>query len=256
MVRSIDPVGEEREGITGLMVDPDGVVWGVAEEALFAYDPATGQSQVEGTVGGRYPEGKTYWAYGTISWSDADQKIYVTAGSRFSVHDPATGETTRIANGLQWSTVDGEGDVYLSSGAGLFRYNVAGSGPDLTCTETVTDRVSGSRVVADSEVLCLDGAVVDGAVSVQPGGALLVGAGTLMHGGFTATDAVSVQVRDSQIRGAVSVTGTTGAFVIAGNDLHGSIACSGNTSEPDDEGSVNTITGSATGQCVTLAQGG
>src|SRR5699024_101239 len=205
-------------------------------------------------VGGRYTEGKTYWAYGTVSWSDADQKIYVTAGSRFSVHDPATGETTRIANGLQWSTVDSAGNVYLSSAANLFRYNVTRSGDNLTCTETLTDRVNGSRVVVDGEVLCLEGAVVNGALSVQPGGALLVGAGTSIHGGFTAADATSVQVRDSQIRGAVSVTGTTGDFVFAGSDLHGSIACSGNASAPNDEGAPNTITGAATGQCAALSQ--
>ena len=113
-----------REGISGLMVDPDGIVWGVAEEALFAYDPATGESTVEAIVGGRYSAGTTYWAYGTVNRSSADGRIYVTAGYRFSVHDPATGETTRIANGLQWSAVDGAGDVYLSAGANLFRYDV------------------------------------------------------------------------------------------------------------------------------------
>lgn len=254
VLRTIDPAGEEREGITGLMVDPDGVVWGVAEEALFAYDPATGESQVKGTVGGRYPDGKTYWAYGTVSMSDADGRIYVTAGSRFSVHDPATGETTRIANGLQWSTVDEDGDVYLSAGADLFRYNVAGSHEDLTCTETVTDRVNGGLVVAEGEVLCLDGALVNGAVSVPSGGALLVGGATSIHGSLTAADALSVQVRDSQIRGSVSVTGTTGAFVFAGNELRGSITCSGNISEPDDEAKPNMVTGSAAGQCAALAE--
>src|SRR5690606_11587752 len=101
--------------------------------------------------------------------------------------------------------------------------------------------------------LCLEGAVVNGAVAVAPGGVLLVGSGTTMLGAFTATSAAGVQVRDSDIRGAVSVTGTTGEFVFAGNELRGSIACSGNASEPDDEGKANAITGAAAGQCSVLA---
>ncbi|SEE86741.1 hypothetical protein [Ruania alba] len=256
VVTTIDPAGSEREGITGLMVDPDGVVWGVAEEALFAYDPATGESEVRGTVGGRYPDGRTFWAYGTVSMSDADGRIYVTAGSRFSVHDPETGETTRIANGLQWSTVDEDGDVYLSSGANLFRYNVTGSQEPSTCSETLTDRVNGGLTVADGDVLCLDAALVNGGVSVEVGGTLVVEGLSQIRGGLTAVDAVSVQVRDSQIRGDVSVTGTADEFVFAGNDVHGSVQCSDNTSDPDDEASASTITGSADGQCAGLALGG
>ncbi|WP_159621103.1 hypothetical protein [Ruania rhizosphaerae] len=256
VVTTIDPAGSEREGITGLMVDPDGVVWGVAEEALFAYDPATGESEIMGTVGGRYPDGRTFWAYGTVSMSDADGRIYVTAGSRFSVHDPETGETTRIANGLQWSTVDEDGDVYLSSGANLFRYNAAGSQEPVTCSETLTDRVNGGLTVADGEVLCVEAASVNGGVSVEAGGVLVVEGLSEIRGGLTAVDAVSVQVRDSQIRGAVSVTGTTDEFVFAGNDVHGSVQCSDNASVPDDEASANTITGSADGQCAGLVVAG
>ncbi|RCS60069.1 carbohydrate binding domain-containing protein [Microbacterium sp. JB110] len=252
VVATIDPVGEEREGVTGLMVDPDGVVWGVAEEALFAYDPETGEAEVRGTVGGRYSAGTTYWAYGTVSMSDADGKIYVTAGSRFNVHDPATGETTRIANGLQWSTVDGNGDVYLSSGALLFRYNVEGSGGDPVCTETLTGTVDDGLTVSADEVLCLDGARVNGGVSVEAGGTLIVGAASSIRGGLVSSEAASLQVRDSSIRGAVAVTGTTGEFVFAGNEVRGSMDCSGNASGPEGEGAVNAVTGSAGGQCAGL----
>jgi streptogramin lyase len=249
VVTAIDPIGQEREGITGLMVDDDGLVWGVAEEALFAYDPATGESEVKGSVGGRYSAGTTYWAYGTVTQSTADGKIYVTAGRRFSVHDPATGETTRIANGLSWSTVDGQGDVYLSSGAMLFRYNVPGAA--LTCTDTVTDTVDGRLVVGPDDVTCLDGARVSGTVEVRPGGALLADA-TSFEVELSATDAQSVQVRDSSIRGAVTVTGTTGEFVFSGNDVRGALHCSGNAAAPDDEGRANALRGSAGGQCSGL----
>ena len=128
VAETMDPAGEEREGITGLMVDDDGLVWGVAEQSLFAYDPATGESEVRGSVGGQYAEGTTYWAYGNVSRSAADGRIYVTAGGRFSVHDPTTGETTQIATGVGWSTTDDAGDVFVSAGPHLFRYDVEGGG--------------------------------------------------------------------------------------------------------------------------------
>lgn len=250
VVDTIDPVGEEREGITGLMVDADGVVWGVAEEALFAYDPATGEAEVKGTVGGRYSSGTTYWAYGTVTRSAADGKIYVTAGGRFSVHDPATGETTRIANGLAWSTVDAQGDVYLSAGAQVFRYDVPGAAP--ACTETVTGTVDGSLVVGPDEVACLDGARVNGLVDVRAGGAVLADGSSLLDGGLVARDAATVRVRDSSVRGTVRVTGTTGDLVFSGNDVRGSVSCSGNATAPDDEGHVNAVRGTTDGQCGRL----
>ncbi|QOR69618.1 carbohydrate binding domain-containing protein [Ruania alkalisoli] len=251
VVARIDPAGAEREGITGLMVDPDGLVWGVAEESLFAYDPATGQSEVRGNVGGSYSTGTTYWAYGTVMRSNADGLIYVSAGGRFSVHDPSTGETTRIANGLRWGAVDGNGDVYLSAGAHLFRYNVAGSTAELACTATVTEPVSDGLVVSAGEMACVDGARVAGGVNVQPGGSLLVEGSTVL-GGLTSSEAATVQLRDSSIRGAVSVTATTGAFVFAGNDLRGSLACSSNSSEPENEGAASVVSGSSSGQCAGI----
>src|SRR5699024_10096773 len=93
VVNALDPAGEEREGITGLLVDDDGAVWGVAEESLFRYDPNTESSEVRGTVGGQYAEDTTYWSYGNVMQSAKDGRIYATAGGRFSVHDPVTEET-------------------------------------------------------------------------------------------------------------------------------------------------------------------
>ncbi len=249
VVKTIDPVGAEREGVTGLMVDPDGVVWGVAEEALFAYDPATGLSQIKGTVGGRYSEGKTYWAYGTVTISNADGRIYVTAGHRFSVHDPETGVTTRIANGLQWSAADEDGDLYLSAGANLFRYNVERSG--LRCTETLTGVIDEGVVVEAGDAVCLDGARVNDGVRVETGGLLLM-EGADIRGGLVSDDAEAIEVRNSSIRGAVSVSGTTGSFVLAGNEVRGSVSCSGNGTEPQDEGEANLVSGTVRGQCAAL----
>lgn len=245
VVKTIDPIGEEREGVGGLMVDPDGVVWGVAEEALFAYDPTTGESTVEATVGGRYSAGTTYWAYGTVNRSNADGRIYVTAGYRFSVHDPATGETTRIANGLQWSAVDGEGDVYVSAGANLFRYDVE----DVewaSCTEKPAADIADGLVVRSDEVVCIDGIRVDEGVMVEAGGALLM-RDTDVRGGIQADGAARIEVRSTEVRGAVAVRATTGAFVFAGNEVRGSMTCADNAVILSDEGSANTVSGAISG---------
>lgn len=127
VVSRIDPAGAEREGVTGLMIADDGQVWGVAEEALFAYDPVTGTSTVEGTIGRRYTADTTYWANANLSQSAADGRIYVTARGQFSAHDPTDGTTTPIATGMNWSVADDSGNVYVSVGADLFRYNVPGA---------------------------------------------------------------------------------------------------------------------------------
>lgn len=249
VVATIDPAGEEREGISGLMVDADGVVWGVAEDVLFAYDPATATATVKGVVGGRYSANTTYWAYGTVSQSSADGRIYITAGQRFSVHDPSTGVTTRIANGLQWSTVDDAGDVYLSAGANLFRYDVEEAVATPQCTSTPTGTVAGMVVAGSDDTVCLDSVVVEGGVRVEPGGALLVD-GADIRGGLIADRAAHIEVRASSIRGAVSVDGTTGRFVFAGNEVRGSLSCEANAVEPDDEGQSNPVTGRLKGQCA------
>lgn len=124
VVKEIDPIEGGREGISGLIVGDDGRVWGVAEEALFVYDPETGESTRTATVAGRYTEGTTYWAWAYLHHSAQDGMIYGTAGSRFFRIDPSTGESEQIGTGFAWSTVDDTGDVYLSSGADLYKYTV------------------------------------------------------------------------------------------------------------------------------------
>lgn len=49
VVRRLVPVAD-REGVTRLLVAPDGMIWGWAEDAFFVYDPA--KNQVTHTQGG------------------------------------------------------------------------------------------------------------------------------------------------------------------------------------------------------------
>lgn len=269
VVKTLDPAGEEREGVTGVMVADDGRVYGVAEEALFVYDPTTGESTVVGTVGGRYGSG-TQWAYGNVNQSPKDGRIYVTAGSRFSVYDPATGQTTRIANGLSWSNIDEDGDVYLATGAHLFRYNVQPAVAQ--CDTTITEDHTGPLTITE-RITCVEGASVRGPIQVTDGAGLrLVNAE--IRGPITATGAAEVTILDSDIRGPVTITGTTASVeirsstiagpvrvtgsgegvtpVIAGNQITGPLACSGNASAPENDGAANTVRGPVSGQCAGL----
>ncbi|GAB3725346.1 M64 family metallopeptidase [Nocardiopsis nanhaiensis] len=156
-------------------------------------------------------------------------------------------------------------------------------GTELECTETVTGTVTGGLNVEEG-VVCLDDADVRGQVTVAEDAALLVEGGTL-RGGLSASGADTVRLADTEVRGAVSITGTTAEVallgsefsgsltlddntqvpaeswtgdaagygpVLAGNSLRGSVSCSGNSGDAADFGAVNDITGAASGQCSVL----
>ncbi|OYN92096.1 ligand-binding sensor domain-containing protein [Parenemella sanctibonifatiensis] len=135
VVSRIEPVEGGREGITGLAVDPDGKVWGVGEDSLFVYDPATGEAEVTGTVAPRYRVDGTYWKWATLGWSESGQAMYGHAGSNVFRIDPETGEPTRLVTGVSEFVVDPVGDLYFSAGAHLFRYPGT---PEETPTPTPT----------------------------------------------------------------------------------------------------------------------
>ncbi|MGD7705219.1 hypothetical protein [Microlunatus sp. Y2014] len=124
VVRRFVPVAG-RQGVTGLLVDPDGSVWGVAEELLIRIDPQ-GEVHVYGAVSRRYPAPPEFiWAWAYLNWSSRDGMIYGSArGTMFRI-DPATKEVTNIAtDGASWSSVDAAGDVYFAYRTHCFRYLV------------------------------------------------------------------------------------------------------------------------------------
>jgi 5'-nucleotidase len=57
------------------------------------------------------------------------------------------------------------------------------------------------------------------------------------------------------LSGLASFQNNTGAapVTVSANKINGSLSCAGNTPAPGDNGAVNTVSGSATGQCATLA---
>lgn len=127
-----------RQGVTGLLIGPDGSVWGVAEEQLFRLAPDGGLT-VHGAVSGRYPAAPSYtWTWANLNWSAMDGGIYGTAGGRLFRVDPSTGAITMLADGgAAWGATDTRGDVYFAFRTRLFTYLVpqpiTGLGSDQKC---------------------------------------------------------------------------------------------------------------------------
>jgi hypothetical protein len=142
------------------------------------------------------------------------------------------------------------------------------------CDQTVTGTRTGPLVVS-AGVLCLEpGARQTGPVTVRAG-ASLYGDGARITGPVTASGAVAVRLCGSTVTGSltlhgsgkavlgdpqidcapntvtgpVSITGTSGQTVLAGNRIVGPLACSGNEPPPVNRGVPNSVTGPTSGQC-------
>ncbi len=71
-------------------------------------------------------------------------------------------------------------------------------------------------------------------------------------------DTAGVTLDSSQVSGLVHVENNTAtapaAITVSGNTVTGSLYCSGNNPAPADNGSINTVSGTATDQCAAIAQ--
>ncbi|MDQ1724807.1 MAG: hypothetical protein QOG52_1835 [Frankiaceae bacterium] len=155
-----------------------------------------------------------------------------------------------------------------------------GAQASLLCTETISGPHSGVIIVASGQKLCLDGAVQDGAIDVDSGGALSVvnhsiitGAVTLrsgfddlrfcdsttVRGAISATgsrgfvhiggDEQALACGANSIDGAVTVDANSGKVTVANNDIAGEVVASGNLGGPDLEGTM--ISGNQIGGALT-----
>ncbi|WP_092617208.1 PQQ-binding-like beta-propeller repeat protein [Jiangella sp. DSM 45060] len=257
------------EGVTGLMLGPDGLIWGVSEDTVFKYDPA--QEQIvysEKLLGHRYGS-STVWAYAYLR-TGADGNVYGTNRNSLFRIDPETMEYTLLVNGVgNYANVDADGDIVFSSGIHVYEYDV----PDpVVCDTTIADGHDGPLTVTEGTT-CVTGATVAGPVSVGAGAGLVV-TDAEVTGSVRADAAALVTITDSSIGGLVSITGTTSVVtlsgnditgpvrlvdntaaeppVVAGNTITGALVCVGNEPPPTDDGTPNTVTGLATRQCANL----
>ncbi|WP_205315250.1 M64 family metallopeptidase [Nonomuraea lactucae] len=146
-------------------------------------------------------------------------------------------------------------------------FKVATIAPPPACDRTITGAHRGALAVTTG-VTCLDGAQVDGPVTVGRG-ASLVARGGAITGVLSAAKAAAVHLLKTRVNGAVELSGTTGTLaivgaeirgaalltrnqapVVAGSTVKGALACTGNSAAPDEVGVPNQVTGASTGQCA------
>lgn len=250
VVDDIVPVTGD-EGVTGLMVGPDGLIWGVSEDTVFKYDPASGEIVFsEAMLGARYGNSTVWaWAYLAIG---ADGNVYGSNRSSIFRIDPETMDYTKIVEGAgNYLKADGNGDLYFSRGVNVYRYSVPRVPTEPVCDETLTGQLNQRMAVGDGSVLCLDEATINGAVTVSAGGTL-VATDSSFRGGLTADGAAGIQLRGNDVRGPAQINGTSGSLVIAGNAFHSGLSCTGNAAAPVDEDAANRVSGRHSGQCAEI----
>ncbi|MGH9212426.1 MAG: LVIVD repeat-containing protein [Acidimicrobiales bacterium] len=141
-----------------------------------------------------------------------------------------------------------------------------------TCTSTITDRRSGTLLI--DEPTCLDGATINGAVVILPGGSLLSD-GSQIRGGVAGIGGEALHLYDTDVRGAFTAIGMKHSVAVVDSSLHGVavltnnrtgdietvvsdntvrglLVCSGNSPAPINLGAANDVRGLATGQCSSL----
>ncbi|WP_144276609.1 NHL repeat-containing protein [Parenemella sanctibonifatiensis] len=140
----------DREGVTGLMVAPDGRIWGWAEDTFFVYDPASGTVvHRESGLADRYQANTFYWAWAYQYISPVDGNGYVTAGNKLFRIDPETLEVTVLVDsGAAFGNMDTNGDIYFSQKSHAFKYVVpqpvpSGAPTAQTKCEAITAAESG-----------------------------------------------------------------------------------------------------------------
>jgi IgA Peptidase M64 len=171
---------------------------------------------------------------------------------------------------VEHHAIDGAGNI---GDALEFKATVLpGSSP--ACTSTVSGTRPGLLVVT-SGVTCLDGATVNGGVTVRAGASLVVSDGSKINGALTADSAAVVHVFGATVSGSVRLTGTTGDTILAGTTVGGSLtlrgnkgstygvglvgnriasalACDANDPGVTDFGAPNIVSGTKSGQCAAL----
>ncbi|TCN30034.1 IgA peptidase M64 [Kribbella orskensis] len=130
---------------------------------------------------------------------------------------------------VEYRAIDASGNIGTPR-----RFAVTLLRPAPTCTTTITGVRNGSLVVA-SGVTCLQGATINGPVSLDG----------------TTRSAVLV---GTTVSGSVSVTGarTAEPVVLAGNKINGPLDCTSNTTAPVNLQAPNQVSGPRAGQCAGL----
>jgi hypothetical protein len=223
---------------------------------------------------GKSVKALTYGNLGTGGLSKATFEQSFTDAHPSGGFEPGYG-----THGVEHRAIDAAGNI---GDAESFRATVLPGGSP-ACTTVVTGNRNG-RLTVSSGVTCLVGANVNGGITVRPEASLVVGDGSRVIGGITATDAAVVHVFGTQVIGSTRITGAdelilagsrfTGSVTLTGNSSPdvtipsgetrnygigvvgnravGSLTCTGNDPGVTNYGAPNLVIGSKSGQCAGM----
>ncbi|MEU8083068.1 M64 family metallopeptidase [Micromonospora sp. NPDC049101] len=162
----------------------------------------------------------------TATGTDVDGLVYGNLGSGglsvspFTERSPGYGRHT-----IDYRGIDAVGNI------GAARAFVATLiPPPPACSRVVTGRHTGPLTVTDG-VTCLRTATVAGPVTVAAGAAL-VAEGSTIAGSLASSRAAVVELLNTEVRGAVALTGTTDHVTVVGARVAGPLALTGTASAP------------------------
>lgn len=113
-----------RKVVSGLLAGPDGLIWGVAEDTIFKFDPVTRQVVYKKIRMNRFSAGSVY-TDATLKLG-ADGNVYGTnAQHKFFMIKPDTMDFITIKDNAGRSlTEDFQGNLYMSKGSFLWKYTL------------------------------------------------------------------------------------------------------------------------------------
>jgi hypothetical protein len=116
------PVPGERH-VTGLIVDPDGLILGVAGRHLFQFDPATREvvRTKDLLPGEEVREPATVWVNGVLNFHEG--MLYGRAMGRIFRLDPQTWESEVLVERTSYFAQDPQGRIYFSRGETLYQFS-------------------------------------------------------------------------------------------------------------------------------------
>jgi beta-glucosidase len=204
------------------------------------------------------------------------QPVTLAPGAAATVTLPLTARDVSYWNSTtqKWTIAPGDYGIHVGDSSALSGLPLSGT-LDLApaCSRTITGTSNGPLSVAGG-TLCLDGATVNGPISVAAGASLLA-VNASVHGPVSASGAATVWFSGGSVAGPISVTGTTTQLVldgvhvsgpvsltnnrphattplVSGNTINGPLSCSGNAPPPSNGGSTNSVSGPKSGQCQGL----
>ena len=192
----------------------------------------------------------------TVTGTNATQ-LTVTSGLTCLVNATQNGQVTvepGAALSVTNSTIDGT--VTATSPAGITFCGATEDGA-LSVTGPTQGPVILGGTLADGTACAAD--TIPSAVTITGATSPVTITGLKQHGTLTLeNDSDGITLDGSQVNGLAYVENNTAAvtagIMVSGNTVTGSLYCTGNNPDPIDYNAINTVSGTASGQCAGIAE--